>query len=105
MMSTFRSYFEREMVEVNSPDCVAQFRHIRRDGDQIGGEGRAKDDLVISLGIALIGWNDWIRREMEASNRTYAIEMRPKDAPRMLNPVEKSVHRFFMQRGIGMPRR
>lgn len=105
MMSTFRSYFEREMIEVNAPDCVAQFRHIRRDGDQVGGEGRAKDDLVISLGIAVIGWNDWIRREMEAGNRTYAIEMRPKDAPRMLNPVEKSVHRFFIGRGIQMPRR
>lgn len=105
MMSTFRSYFERDMVEVNAPDCVAQFRHIRRDGDQIGGEGRAKDDLVISMGIAIIGWNDWIRREMEAGNRTYAIEMRPKDAPRMLNPAEKAVHSFFYSRGIQMPRR
>lgn len=105
MMSTFRSYFEREMIEVNSADCVAQFRHIRRDGDQIGGEGRAKDDLVISFGIAVIGWNDWIRREMEATNRTYSIETRPKDAPKMLNPAEKAVHRFFMGRGIQMPRR
>ena len=105
MMSTFRSYFEREMIEVNSPDCVAQFRHIRRDGDSIGGEGRAKDDLVISLGIGIVGWNDWIRRELEAGNRNYAIEMRPKEASKMLNPVEKSVHRFFIQRGIQMPRR
>jgi hypothetical protein len=105
MMSTFRSYFEREMIEVNSPDCVAQFRHIRRDGDQIGGEGRAKDDLVIALGIGVIGWNDWIRRELEAGNRTYAIETRPKDAPRVLNPVEKAVFQFFRGRNIQMPRR
>lgn len=105
MMSTFRSYFERDMIEVNSPDCVAQFRHIRREGDKIGGEGRAKDDLVISLGIGVIGWNDWIRREMEAGNRTYAIEMRPKGAPRVLNPVEKAVFQFLHSRGLQAPRR
>jgi len=105
MMSTLRSYFERDMIEVNSPDCVVQFRNIRRDGDKIGGEGRAKDDLVISLGIGVIAWNDWIMRELQAGNRSYALEMRPKDAPRMLNPVEKSVHKFFINRGIQMPRR
>ena len=105
MMSTFRSYFERDMIEVNAPECVAQFRHIRRDGDSIGGEGRAKDDLVIALGIGVIGWNDWIRREMEAANRTYAIEMRPKDAPRVLNPAERAVFQFLRGRGVQMPRR
>ena len=105
MMSTFRSYFERDMIEVNAPDCIAQFRHIRRDGDSIGGEGRAKDDLVISMGIAVMGWSDWIRREMEASNRTYAIEMRPKDAPRVLNPAERAVFQFLRGRGVQMPRR
>jgi hypothetical protein len=104
MMSTFRSYFEREMIEVNAPECVSQFRHIRRDGDKIGGEGRAKDDLVIALGIAVIGWNDWIRREMEAANRTYAIETRPRDAPRLLNPAEKAVFQFFRSRNLQMPR-
>lgn len=105
MMSTFRSYFERDMIEVNAPDCIAQFRHIRRDGDSIGGEGRAKDDLAISLGIAIMGWSDWIRREMEAGNRTYAIEMRPKDAPRTLNPAERAVFQFLRGRGVQMPRR
>ena len=105
MMSTFRSYFEREMIDMNSPACVAQLRHIRRDGDKIGGEGRAKDDLVIAFGIAVIGWNDWLLRELQAANRNYAVEMRPKDAPRMLNSVEKSVHKFFINRGIQMPRR
>lgn len=105
MMSTFRSYFERDMIEVNAPDCIAQFRHIRRDGDSIGGEGRAKDDLAISLGIAIMGWSDWIRREMEAGNRTYALEMRPKDAPRSLNPAERAVFQFLRGRGVQMPRR
>ncbi len=106
MMSTFRSYFEREMIEFNSPECISELRNIRRDGDSIGGEGRAKDDLVIAFGIGVVaGWNDWIKRELEVSNRSYALEMRPKGEGRMLNPVEKSVHRFFMQRGIQMPRR
>jgi len=60
---------------------------------------------VIAFGIAVIGWNDWLLRELQAANRNYAVEMRPKDAPRMLNSVEKSVHKFFINRGIQMPRR
>jgi hypothetical protein len=104
MMTTFRSYFERDMIEVQSPEALAQFRNIRRDGDKIGGEGRAKDDLVISLGLGVMGWDGWIRREMEATNRTYAIETRPKDAPKMLNPTERAVFTFLKKQGIQIPR-
>lgn len=103
MMTTLRSYFEREMMILNSPECVAQFRNIRRDGDQIGGEGRAKDDLVISLAIAVVGWNDWIMREMQAENRTYFLETRPPEPIKQSSPLEHNVLKFFKAGGIKFP--
>lgn len=103
MMSTHRSYFERDMIIVNSPECAAQHRNIRRDGDKIGGEGRAKDDRVISLGIGVIAWNDYLKRELEAENRTYASEMRPAEAPRVLHPAERAVFQFLKGQGVPMP--
>jgi hypothetical protein len=100
MMSTLRSYFERDMIDIKSLDCIQQFRNIHRTGDQIGGEGRAKDDLVIALAIAVVAWNDWIMQEMAVNNRTYAIESRPPEAPHTETTVERGVLRYLAAQGI-----
>jgi hypothetical protein len=100
MMSTLRSYFERDMMVVNSKDCIQQFRNIHRDGDKIGGEGRAKDDRVIALGIGTIAWNDWLLRELQALNRTYAMETRPDEVIRERTVVENSVINYLKKNGI-----
>lgn len=100
MMSLLRANFERGVVEVSSPTCLEQFRHIRRDGDSIKGEGRAHDDRVIALGIAVLGWSDSIQIEMASNNRTYAIESRPEEEARMNTPLESSVMRFLEREGI-----
>jgi len=100
MFSTLRSYFERDMIEINSPACVQEFRNIHRVGDRIGGEGRAKDDRVIALAIGTVAWNDWIMLEMQAMNRTYAKENRPAEEARKFTPVENSVINYLKQNGI-----
>ena len=95
MMSTLRSYFERDMIELNSPACLQQFRNIHRNGDQIGGEGRAKDDRVIALAIGTIAWNDWIMLEMQAMHRSYAAENRPEEERKQFTAVERSVINYL----------
>src|SRR5256885_7288706 len=100
MMTTMRAYFEREMITVNSSDCVQQFRNIHREGDKIGGTGRAKDDRVIALAMATIGWNDWLLNELLSGNRTYIQEHRPKEAIRQYTPVEHSVVGYLKNHGI-----
>jgi hypothetical protein len=100
MFSTFRSYFEREMIELNSPQCVQQMRNVHRNGDQIGGEGRAKDDCVVAACIAVIAWNDWLIHELQASNRTWVLENRPPDEIRRKSPVEQSVLNYLSKQGI-----
>jgi hypothetical protein len=100
MMSTLRSYFERDMIDINSPACLQQFRNIHRQGDQIGGEGRAKDDRVIALAIATVAWNDWLMLEMQATHRTYVAENRPKEAEKVFTPVERSVINYLNREKI-----
>lgn len=100
MMSTLRSYFERDTIIINSPRCVQQFRNIHRTGDKIGGEGRAKDDLVIALAIGTIAWNDWIMLEMQAQQRTYQREHRPGVEHIQFSPLEKSVINYLKNEGI-----
>lgn len=100
MMSTLRAYFERDIITINSPDCLQQFRNIHRQGDQIGGEGRAKDDRVIALAIATVAWNDWLMLEMQAMHRTFDSENRPAAAAKVYTPAEKSVVNYLKKAGI-----
>jgi len=100
MMSTLRSYFERESLELNSPICLQQFRNIHRNGDSIGGEGRAKDDRVISLGIGVIAWNDWVMLPLQTQGRSYERESRPDSVQKQLHPVENSVINYLKKNGI-----
>jgi hypothetical protein len=95
MMSTLRGYFEREVIEINSVLCLQQFKNIHRNGDQIGGEGRAKDDRVIALAIATVAWNDWIMHEMQAMHRTYAAENRPPEEKKQFSAAERSVINYL----------
>jgi hypothetical protein len=95
MMDTLRGYFEREMIEINSPLCLQEFRNIHRNGDQIGGEGRAKDDRVMALAIATVAWNDWIMREMQAQGRTYVKEQRGPEEAKQWNAAERSVINYL----------
>ena len=100
MMTTLRNYFEREMIDIRSTTCLQQFRNIHRDGDQIGGEGRAKDDRVIALAIAVVAWNDWVMQEMQVTNRTYTLENRPPEEPHTVTTVERGVLKYLAQQGI-----
>lgn len=102
LMETLRSYFERQSLILHSLPLIQEFRAIARDGDKVGGGGRAKDDLVISLGIAVTCWNDWIIKEMQRDNRTYAREMAPKTRPRETTQLENQVMSYFRSQGITM---
>jgi hypothetical protein len=100
MFTTLRNYFEREMIGLRSMACIQQFRNIHRDGDKIGGEGRAKDDRVVALAIAMVAWNDWIMGEMRANNRTWALENRAPDEPHVVTTVERGVLKYLSGQGI-----
>lgn len=105
MYSTFRSYFERGMLTLRSPELLAQFRNIHRQGDRIGGEGRAKDDRVTAACLATVAWNDQIMYELQAANRTYAYEHKDPEQQRQYNPLERNVMGYLKAAGIERARR
>ena len=101
MLETLRSEFERERIVMNSPGCVEQLRNIRRNGDQIGGEGRAKDDRVIAASLAVCGgWNDTVMLELQAQGRTFQFEHLPRKEGVVKTPLEHNVETFFKRQGI-----
>jgi hypothetical protein len=103
MFSTLRSYWERDQIEINSALCLQQFRNIHRNGDQIGGEGRAKDDRVVALCIATVAWNDWVMHEMQANGRTFAREQRGPEVAKVYNAAERSVINYLKENKIRVP--
>jgi hypothetical protein len=103
MFTTTRSYFEREMIVINSTSCLSQFRNIHRTGDHIGGEGRAKDDRVVALCIATVAWNDNLMIELQAENKTYVLENRAEEIKARLSPIENSVLGYLTGQGIRLP--
>ena len=100
MFSTMRNYFEREMLHLRSLRAIQQLRNVHRTGDQIGGEGRAKDDLVVACALGVVSWNDFIMNEMQSDNRTFALENRPPEVPRQVTTVERAVLNYFTANGI-----
>jgi hypothetical protein len=103
MFDNLRGYFEREMIEINSPACLQEFRNVHRNGDQIGGEGRAKDDRVVALCIAAVAWNDWIMREMQAGGRTFEREQRGPQEVKQFSAVERSVLNYLKKERVIVP--
>lgn len=101
MLETLRSEFERERIVMNSPACVEQLRNIRRNGDQIGGEGRAHDDRVIAAALAVCGgWNDTVMLELQALGRTFDFEHAPRKEGVIKTPLEQNIEGFFKRQGI-----
>lgn len=73
-MNTLRDYFERGMLEINSAECLLEFRNIVRNDGCIGGEGEAKDDRVIAAALAIIAWNDHLMIDLATNGITWAAE-------------------------------
>ena len=101
IMETMRSYIERGAVVLKSMTTLEQMRNIRRKGDQVGGDGRAKDDRVIAAAYAITaGWNDTLMIEMQSQGRTYLAEHQPRQDGIVRTPLENAVRGMFESRGI-----
>lgn len=103
MMSSFRSNWERGIIVLNDPITVQQMRNVRREGDKIGGEGRAKDDEVMAAAIGHIAWNDWLMVELMGRGESWARMNEPKKQMQMYTPVERSVIGYLQDQKIKFP--
>jgi hypothetical protein len=100
MMGQFRGNFDRGVIELRSPQAIQQMRSVRRLGDKIGGEGRAKDDFVMAAAIGHIAWNDWLMLELQSRGETYERAHAPTKEMTPWTPLERSVVGFLARAGI-----
>jgi len=75
LMERCRDFTENGMARVRSLAALEEMRSVTRDGDSIGAAGSKKDDRVMSFALGLRCWEDRVRRQMTARNRTRDMEI------------------------------
>lgn len=74
IMEACRNYLHNGVLNVASVDALEEMRTITRDGDTIGAEHRNRDDRTFSLALGVRAWDEKVRRQMVAGNRTREAE-------------------------------
>lgn len=74
LMERCRDFTENGMLRIRSMAALEEMRSVTREGEAIGAAGSKKDDRVVSLALAVRCWEDRIRRQMTAYNRTRTAE-------------------------------
>lgn len=74
LMERCRDFTENGMLRVRSLSALEEMRSVTREGDAIGAAGSKKDDRVVSLALGVRCWEDRVRRNMTARNRTRQVE-------------------------------
>lgn len=78
ILERMRDAFNTGTLRVHSTDLLREMQHIRREKDEIGGEGSSKDDRVIAMALAVRAWEDSVRRALVAAKRTREFEARQR---------------------------
>lgn len=66
---------------VNSLAAIDEMRRLRQVGSVIEPEGRAHDDRVVALALAVRAWLDWDQRSLRAAGRTWESEHEVAEKP------------------------
>ena len=64
MLNNFRDGFERNIIKVNSKECIDEMRRVVRDEDFIGAPDREKDDRVLGSALATTVWVESLRNRL-----------------------------------------
>jgi hypothetical protein len=61
-------------LELASVALIGEMKTMVQEGSTIAGDGRAHDDRVMALALAMAAWTDHTRRDMIGQGRTFAVE-------------------------------
>lgn len=75
LMERCRDFTENGMFRIRSMAMLEEMRSVTRDGESIGAAGSKKDDRVMSGALGVRCWEDRVRRQMSARNRTRDAEI------------------------------
>jgi hypothetical protein len=79
MMYTMRGAYHSNEIVVRSKMLLKEMLNTIVNGDDIGApdsdDENRKDDRVFALGLAVLAWTNWVRKEMLAQGQTYESVM------------------------------
>ena len=103
IMERLRDMIHNNGIILNSVDALEDMQAVTRDGDQIGAEGRGRDDRTMALALMVRCWEEKIRRGLIAQGRTKEREQ----ARRRMNVVDQyqlfnsySMSSFFERKNV-----
>jgi len=73
MLSYYKDYFERGMMNIRSIDLLEEMKTIRREGSSISAPGRSKDDRVMATGLAAVAYAEQIQPRLLAERITREV--------------------------------
>jgi hypothetical protein len=85
IMERLRDFVHSKGIVINSADAIEEMRGITRDGDEIGAEGRHRDDRTMTLAMMVRAWEEKVRRSLIAQNRTKEADI----ARRRMNVIDQ----------------
>jgi hypothetical protein len=85
IMERLRDFVHTGGLVINSADALEEMKAITRDGDEIAGEGSARDDRTMTLAMMVRAWEEKLRRGLIAQNRTKDADV----ARRRMNVVDQ----------------
>jgi hypothetical protein len=74
VMERLRDYISSEKLHIRSLETLKEMETVTREGDTIEGAGSAKDDRVVSLGLAVRCYEDRVQKRLSAGQRTRETE-------------------------------
>jgi hypothetical protein len=85
IMERLRDMVHNRGIVINSIDALEEMKGITREGDEIGAEGKARDDRTMALAMMVRAWEEKLRRGLIAQNRTREADV----ARRRMNIVDQ----------------
>jgi hypothetical protein len=74
MMLRVKDAFMVGMMDINSVPLLTEMKEIISKDGWVGAEGRGKDDRTLALALAYRAYDEMVRKEMVAGNRTFQHE-------------------------------
>lgn len=104
IMERLRDFTHNGGLVINSPDALEEMKAVTRNGDEIGAEGKQRDDRTVALALMVRAWEEKLRRGLVAQGRTREADtarrrMNPVDQYRIFN--EYSLSNFFKTKAVG----
>jgi hypothetical protein len=100
MMSYFKDYFERGLMNIASMDLVEEMKSIVRDGGTIAAYGRGKDDRVMATAMACAAYAEQISPKLIQARISRGISKRQEEFTPEQIAVQSGVSTYLKKIGV-----